>query len=151
MDYYRPDLGILGDYKIKVPTRLFSSPPENYVAQLNIYAWMIRTGCTVMETGEVLQGPVQWMFLFPKSHMASKRVFVPLWTPQQTEAFVNTVYSHYEAAREHGTLPPRGHDPAQDSFCTGWCQFKTLCMKAGGEMIRPPYDITELIGNEIVL
>lgn len=142
MDYYRPDLGILCDYKVK--NELFTVPPEEYVAQLNIYAWMLRTGCTRMDTGEVIQGDVQEMYLLPATHMKQYRPEVPLWTPEQAEFFTNIVYTQLEEAET--TLPPRGFEtPGTERFCKLYCPFIKQCLSDGGPVRQPPYDIELLV------
>lgn len=131
----------MADYKVKKAVFTERTLPKPYVAQLNIYRWMLETGCVVLETGEVLQGSVTELYLGPKEHQKSDLLPVPIWTLEQTAAFVNIVYGRLAS----DDLPPRGMDPVTSLFCRGWCPFVTRCAAAGGELMTPPYNITELL------
>src|SRR5260221_1447214 len=134
-DRYIRERETIEDYKSKEGT-LFTRAPWEYEVQLNIYGWMIRTGCAILKTGEVFQGPVSQLLLYPLSHKAPGiPVPVRLWSDQQVEEFIESRMRHYLAIQEDPEyLAPRAfRDPRREKFCTDWCPFAGRCITAGGD------------------
>lgn len=137
MDRYRRDLALIEDYKTK-EDHLFYEGPLGYVAQLNIYAWMIRTGCIILETGELLQGPVEELLLYPSTHKEGGAVPVEMWPDEVVEALLMETASIVIAGIEDPTTPViRSMEPVESPLCRGYCQFYTMCKKVGGKPSHP--------------
>lgn len=137
MDRYIPALRRLEDYKTKDGGKLFTVAPPDYVAQLNIYAYMLTTGCAIQGTGEIVQFPVDELVLFPLSHKApGNPVKCPVWPLDKTEAFITERIAVYLAAEQDPDfLPPRRYrDPHRETFCRDYCPFVDRCAQAGGAL-----------------
>lgn len=136
MDRYIRDRATIEDYKTKEYDKLGSvALSHEYEAQLNIYGWMLRTGCTIKETGEIVQGPVEHLILYPLAH---KEVGTPhhcrVWSDAFVVKYIEDRVQHYLAAEadQEYVAPRHFRDPRSSNFCTGWCPFVDRCVEAGG-------------------
>jgi hypothetical protein len=129
-DRYIPSVGRIEDYKTKNHTDIFTKPPAEYEEQMNLYAWMIRTGCADVKTGERVQGEVREMFLYPLSHKEPGwPVPVPIWPDERVEAFVLERLQPFLGHRfDPDYLPPRSFDPKRGGLCKR-CPFTTRCIE----------------------
>lgn len=142
MDRYLPQFKRLEDYKTKDGGKLFTVAPADYVAQLNIYRYMLETGCIVQETGEMVRYPVEALWLYPLSHKTvGKPVVCPIWSLEQTENYIEerlAVYRDAESAADgvgSSYLPPRRfREPQRETFCREYCPFVDRCAQVGGEL-----------------
>lgn len=139
IDRYRPDLARLEDYKCKGEGKLFEVAPIGYTIQLNIYRYMIQTGCTIMDTGEVLQGAVETLVLYPSDHKLTKEVCCRLWPLEQTERYIERALDYFASDLAQ---VPRAFVPEQTLYlCYDWCPFFTACRQAGGDPYHPVEEV----------
>jgi hypothetical protein len=148
MDRYRPDLGRLEDYKRKGDGKIFTSPPEEYTLQLNVYRLFLTRGAICVDedhptlgVGERVQGPVDSMWLYPSAHKEEGR---PVCVPKLD---LSSLEEYLEAALDAlaEPVPPRTHsDPKNDYFCRNFCPFLSDCTRAGGETV----DLSRLLRLE---
>lgn len=145
-DRYSPRLGVLEDYKHKKCGHLFGPRdiPEGYEEQMNILRYMIETGCVVIDTGEILKGPVTAIYLLPSDHSTQERVSVPLWDLADAERYIEQWLEEYERfADDPSYVPPRSLDPSSlrsRRFCEPWCPFYQACLAEGGTPWHPRMD-----------
>jgi hypothetical protein len=135
IDRYLPEHLRIEDYKIK-EKRMYRAP-ENYIAQLNIYRYMIVMGAIDRETGIVTKGEVEELSLYIGGHTPWQEVPLPVWGLAFAEEYIETGLDIFDRMHEPGFVPPRGLDPHKDKLCLDWCPFNLVCQETGGPLGHP--------------
>jgi hypothetical protein len=137
IDRYRPDLARIEDYKCKADGHIFAVPPKKYAVQLNLYRYMIVTGCVIQKTGECLKGAVEQLVLYPSDYYDTKEVPVTIWDVARVEWYAEHMLDELERGQDPDYLPPRSWDPEKQYFSQNWCPHFTARRRSGGVIYHP--------------
>jgi hypothetical protein len=143
IDNWWPELGIVADFKIiqliMDSDQFTDDLIEKYRLQLQIYQWMLETGCEIrQEDGTIIQikapKPITKLILYPIDHKDFKIVEVPLADFAEIAALVRDGVRGMSAT-EMAEVPRQYVDPATTSFCKHVCVFQQHCLNAGGKVM----------------
>lgn len=126
-DEIDPARGLMVDYKTR--TAIPPGVPEHYVAQLNVYRWIVADGYD-LATGEPVRLPVEQLgIVFITMRELTKRP-VPVWDLAETEAWVRPRARAIHEALEGGPWPaPVVPNPGERALCYDWCPHYQQCLR----------------------
>lgn len=121
-----PERKLIVDYKTKheAPTE----PDPTHVAQLNLYRYLVTHGGIDLETGQPSYLEIDTLGIVYVTMSALRKVKVPVWSDEQTEAYLNPRLSALAEALAGGQWPLRGFTPEVDRLCIDWCPVRSHCL-----------------------
>jgi hypothetical protein len=139
IDGWWPQQGILIDYKTKddVPdsAAFRDQLRQTYQLQLQIYRWMLTTGCTIRQAGREIAVqaavPITQLLLYPVDHKTVSLVTCPLGDLEEIGQFVERAAATVSQSRASAVT--RRYDPETHAFCEKVCLFQDLCRTAQKE------------------
>lgn len=124
-DEIDPARRLMVDYKTK--PYLPPDVPAEYVAQLNVYRWIVADGFD-LHTGEPVSYAVDRLgIVFVTMRELTKRD-VPVWSYEETAAWIRPRAAAIQRALDGGPWPERiTPDPTARPLCYDWCPHFATC------------------------
>ena len=133
--YYDAETRTIIDYK-RTHTYSLRRDHDDWIQQLNLYAHLWRNDGFDVDGLTVIASLRDWaksrigQSSYPQTPLVS--IEIPLWPPEQAQAFLETRVRIHQNAREGHYLPCSDEETWQGKRCESYCKARPWCKQAGG-------------------